>query len=186
MYAKDAELTELCRVVASYGGYYCPHHRSYGAGALQAYEEMVELTREADCPLHLAHATMNFGVNKGRAPELLTLLDDALAAGADITLDTYPYTPGCTTLVALLPSWGTRAARSASWSGSRTTTPPSASGTTWRRPAPTAATACPWSGRPSRSPAPATRPSPSTSAARSWSRRGCAARVRGRSPGACC
>ncbi|MGI5393040.1 N-acyl-D-amino-acid deacylase family protein [Streptomyces sp. CA-251251] len=105
MYAKDAELTELCRVVASYGGYYCPHHRSYGAGALQAYEEMVELTRDAGGPLHLAHATMNFGVNKGKAPELLTLLDDALAAGADITLDTYPYTPGCTTLVAMLPSW---------------------------------------------------------------------------------
>ncbi|WP_326578080.1 D-aminoacylase [Streptomyces sp. NBC_00481] len=105
MYAEDAELTELCRVVASYGGYYCPHHRSYGAGALQAYEEMVALTREAGCALHLAHATMNFGVNKGRAPELLTLLDDALAAGADITLDSYPYTPGCTTLVALLPSW---------------------------------------------------------------------------------
>ncbi|MCT9081398.1 N-acyl-D-amino-acid deacylase family protein [Streptomyces fulvoviolaceus] len=105
MYAKDAELTELCRVVASYGGYYCPHHRSYGAGALQAYEEMVALTREAGCPLHLAHATMNFGVNEGRAPELLALLDEALAQGADISLDTYPYTPGCTTLVAMLPSW---------------------------------------------------------------------------------
>ncbi|MGW0134654.1 N-acyl-D-amino-acid deacylase family protein [Streptomyces sp. NPDC003299] len=105
MYAPDAELTELCRVVARYGGYYCPHHRSYGAGALQAYAEMVELTREAGCALHLAHATMNFGVNKGRAAELLALLDDALAAGADITLDTYPYTPGSTTLAALLPSW---------------------------------------------------------------------------------
>ncbi|MFG3186048.1 N-acyl-D-amino-acid deacylase family protein [Streptomyces nigra] len=105
MYAGDAELTELCRVVARYGGYYCPHHRSYGAGALQAYEEMVALTREAGCALHLAHATMNFGVNRGRAPELLSLLDKALAEGADISLDTYPYTPGCTTLVALLPSW---------------------------------------------------------------------------------
>ncbi|WP_406473936.1 amidohydrolase family protein [Streptomyces sp. NBC_01615] len=105
MYAKDAELTELCRVVAAHGGYYCPHHRSYGAGALEAYEEMVALTREAGCPLHLAHATMNFGVNKGKAPDLLTLLDKALAEGADITLDTYPYTPGCTTLVAMLPSW---------------------------------------------------------------------------------
>ncbi|MFG3018456.1 amidohydrolase family protein [Streptomyces sp. NPDC048254] len=105
MYAEDAELTELCRVVASYGGYYCPHHRSYGAGALEAYEEMVALSREADCSLHLAHATMNFGVNKGRAPELLSLLDKALAAGADITLDTYPYTPGSTTLAAMLPSW---------------------------------------------------------------------------------
>ncbi|ORT61096.1 D-aminoacylase [Streptomyces sp. CB03238] len=105
MYARDAELTELCRVVAAYGGYYCPHHRSYGAGALEAYEEMVALAREAGCALHLAHATMNFGVNKGRAPELLALLDKALADGADISLDTYPYTPGCTTLVAMLPSW---------------------------------------------------------------------------------
>ncbi|MEU5433722.1 D-aminoacylase [Streptomyces sp. NPDC020719] len=105
MYAPDAELAELCEVVARYGGYYCPHHRSYGAGALEAYEEMVTLAREAGCALHLAHATMNFGVNKGRAPELLTLLDEALEAGADITLDTYPYTPGCTTLVAMLPSW---------------------------------------------------------------------------------
>ncbi|MFJ4830315.1 amidohydrolase family protein [Streptomyces sp. NPDC088747] len=105
MYAKDAELTELCRVVAEHGGYYCPHHRSYGAGALRAYEEMVALTREAGCPLHLAHATMNFGVNKGKAPDLLALLDRSLDEGADITLDTYPYTPGCTTLVAMLPSW---------------------------------------------------------------------------------
>ncbi|WP_405998821.1 amidohydrolase family protein [Streptomyces sp. NBC_00829] len=105
MYANGAELTELCRVVARYNGYYCPHHRSYGAGALEAYEEMVALTRDAGCALHFAHATMNFGVNKGRAPELLALLDKALDAGADISLDTYPYTPGCTTLVAMLPSW---------------------------------------------------------------------------------
>lgn len=105
MYADDAELTELCRVVARYGGYYCPHHRSYGAGALQAYEEMVTLSRTAGCALHLAHATMNFAENEGRAAELLALLDRALEAGADISLDTYPYTPGATTLVAMLPSW---------------------------------------------------------------------------------
>nr|WSX50065.1 D-aminoacylase [Streptomyces sp. NBC_00974] len=105
MYASGAELTELCRVVASYGGYYCPHHRSYGRGALAAYAEMVELAREAGCALHLAHATMNFGENRGRAGELLALLDGALAGGCDISLDSYPYTPGCTTLVALLPGW---------------------------------------------------------------------------------
>ncbi|GAA3755236.1 D-aminoacylase [Streptomyces tremellae] len=105
MYADDAELTELCRVVARHGAYYCPHHRSYGAGALTAYREMVELCRSAGCALHLAHATMNFPENEGRAPELLALLDRALADGADITLDTYPYTPGATTLAAMLPSW---------------------------------------------------------------------------------
>jgi len=105
MYADAAELTALCRVVGELGGFYSPHHRSYGAGALEAYAEMVDVSRESGCPLHLAHATMNFEVNRGRAGELLALLDNAIAAGADITLDTYPYLPGATYLSALLPSW---------------------------------------------------------------------------------
>lgn len=33
------------------------------------------------------------------------MVDGALDAGVDVTLDTYPYLPGCTTLSALLPSW---------------------------------------------------------------------------------
>jgi len=105
MYADDGELVELCRVVAGLGGFYAPHHRSYGAGALEAYAAMVAVSRASGCPLHLAHATMNFGVNKGRAAELLALLDTAIEDGADISLDTYPYLPGSTTLAALLPSW---------------------------------------------------------------------------------
>ncbi|WP_069467165.1 N-acyl-D-amino-acid deacylase family protein, partial [Actinacidiphila rubida] len=105
MYASDAELAELCRVVAAHGGYYCPHHRSYGNGALEAYREMLALAASTGCALHLAHATMNFPVNRGRAPDLLALLDAAVAAGTDVTMDTYPYTAGCTTLAALLPSW---------------------------------------------------------------------------------
>jgi N-acyl-D-amino-acid deacylase len=105
MYADNEELLALCRTVAEGGGYFCPHHRSYGAGALQAYAEMVDLATRSGCALHLAHATLNFGPNKGRAPELLALLDTATAAGVDISLDTYPYLPGATTLSAILPSW---------------------------------------------------------------------------------
>ncbi|MCM6778353.1 D-aminoacylase [Nocardia sp. CDC159] len=105
MYADTAELAALCEVVAEAGGFYAPHTRSYGAGALEAYAEMIELSRRTGCALHLTHATMNFGVNRGRAPELLALIDAALADGCDISLDTYPYLPGATTLSALLPSW---------------------------------------------------------------------------------
>lgn len=105
MYADNDELLALCRTVASYGGYFSPHHRSYGAGAIEAYAEMVDLSARSGCPLHLAHATLNFGPNRGRAPELLAMLDTAIAAGADISLDTYPYLPGATTLSAILPSW---------------------------------------------------------------------------------
>lgn len=105
MYASTAELGSLCQVVAEHGGFYAPHHRSYGKGALDAYAEMIELSARAGCPLHLAHATMNFAENKGRAGELVAMIDEALEQGADISLDTYPYLPGSTTLSAVLPSW---------------------------------------------------------------------------------
>lgn len=105
MYATTAELGALCRTVAKLDGFYAPHHRSYGKGALDAYAEMIDLSRDTGCALHLSHATMNFAENKGRAGELLALIDEALDEGVDITLDTYPYLPGATTLSAILPSW---------------------------------------------------------------------------------
>lgn len=55
--------------------------------------------------LDLTHATLNFPENRNRAKELIKMIDDTRALGSDITLDTYPYLPGCTTLGALLPSW---------------------------------------------------------------------------------
>ncbi len=105
MYADDAELVELCRTVAELGGFFAPHHRSYGRGALGAYAEMINVARESGCSLHLSHATMNFEPNQGRAPELIEMLDRAIDDGVDISLDTYPYLPGATTLSAVLPSW---------------------------------------------------------------------------------
>ncbi|MCI1017543.1 family 20 glycosylhydrolase [Microbacterium sp. C5A9] len=104
MYADTAELEALCRVVAERGGYWAPHTRSYGGAALDAYREAVDIGRRTGCPVHLTHATMNFAPNRGRAAELLDLVDQALADGVDVTLDTYPYLPGATTLAALLPS----------------------------------------------------------------------------------
>lgn len=105
MYAESAELLALCETVGELRGFFAPHHRSYGRGALEAYAEMIDLTVRARCPLHLSHAVMNFGPNKGRGADLVALLDAAIADGADISLDTYPYLPGATTLSAVLPSW---------------------------------------------------------------------------------
>lgn len=104
MYADTDELEALCRVVAERGGYWAPHTRSYGAGALDAYREALDIGRRTGCGIHLTHATMNFAPNRGRADELLALVDRAVADGVDVTLDTYPYLPGATTLSALLPS----------------------------------------------------------------------------------
>ncbi|MFK3835511.1 family 20 glycosylhydrolase [Microbacterium sp. NPDC087868] len=104
MYADTDELEALCRVVAERGGYWAPHTRSYGGSALDAYREALDIGRRTGCPIHLTHATMNFAPNRGRAGDLLELIDQAIADGVDATLDTYPYLPGATTLAALLPS----------------------------------------------------------------------------------
>lgn len=104
MYADAAELEALCRIVAERGGYWAPHTRSYGGAALDAYREALDIGRRTGCPIHLTHATMNFAPNRGRADELLSLVDAAVDDGVDVTLDTYPYLPGATTLAALLPS----------------------------------------------------------------------------------
>jgi N-acyl-D-amino-acid deacylase len=105
MYADDDELVELCRVVASYGGYYCPHHRNYGATALEAYADCIEVARRSGCPLHYAHCHLGFEINKGRAGELLSMIDAARADGVEVTMDTYPYLAGSTYLHSVLPSW---------------------------------------------------------------------------------
>ena len=105
MYAPDSEMVALCRVVARYGGYYCPHHRDYGRHALDAYRACVDIARTAGVPLHLTHAHLGFPVNRGKAPQLLEMIDDALAEGIEVTLDTYPYLAGSTYLHALLPRW---------------------------------------------------------------------------------
>ncbi|KAK8864733.1 hypothetical protein IAR55_001989 [Kwoniella newhampshirensis] len=107
MYASTSELASLCRVLGREfpGAFYAPHHRSYGFKALESYGEMLGLGEATKCPIHLTHATLNFSENKGRAPELITMIDRARSSGVDVSLDTYPYLPGCTTLASLLPSW---------------------------------------------------------------------------------
>jgi N-acyl-D-amino-acid deacylase len=105
MYADTAELESLCTVVAEFGGYYCPHTRSYGVGALDAFAEVIGIARRTGCALHLAHATLNFATNRDASGPFLAMLDAARSDGVDVTLDTYPYLPGSTTLAALLPSW---------------------------------------------------------------------------------
>lgn len=105
MYASDSELAQLLPIVAEFNGYYCPHHRSYGKGALQAYQEMIDLAKLTNVPLHLTHAILNFEENKDAAPQFMEMLKRGRENGVKITLDTYPYLPGSTTLAAQLPSW---------------------------------------------------------------------------------
>ena len=93
------------RCCSGTGAAYTPHHRNYGAHAIEAYRDSIEIARQAGVPLHLAHCHLGFPQNRGRAPELLAMLDAARADGVEVTLDTYPYLAGSTYLHAFLPGW---------------------------------------------------------------------------------
>ena len=106
MYATDDEIVALLAPVREVGGYYCPHHRNYGSRIVESYQECLDVARNAQVPLHLAHCHVNFPRNRGRAPEVLDAIDEATVRyGLDVTLDSYPYGPSATCLGAPLPSW---------------------------------------------------------------------------------
>jgi N-acyl-D-amino-acid deacylase len=105
MYSDTDELVALCEVVAEYGGFYCPHHRNYGADALGGYRECFEIARRSGVALHLAHTHLSFDCNKGKLPALISMIDEAIADGVDVSFDSYPYLAGMTTLLSQLPSW---------------------------------------------------------------------------------
>ncbi len=105
MYADDDELAVLCEVVAAAGGYYSPHHRNYGSRAIESYAECIALGDRTGVPVHLTHAHLGYDVNRGRAGELLSMVDDARRRGVDVTLDSYPYLAAATLLHSLLPGW---------------------------------------------------------------------------------
>lgn len=105
MYSDTDELVALCEVVAEYGGFYCPHHRNYGADALGGYAECFEIARRSGVALHLAHTHLSFEVNRGKLPALISMIDGAIADGVDLSFDSYPYLAGMTTLLSQLPGW---------------------------------------------------------------------------------
>jgi N-acyl-D-amino-acid deacylase len=105
MYATDDEIVALAGPVRLYNGYYQPHQRDYGARAIAAYRDSIGIGRRAGVPVQLTHAALNFPVNRDRAGELLDLVDEANAAGQDVSMDAYPYLAGSTSLHAFFPSW---------------------------------------------------------------------------------
>ncbi len=105
MYASDDELVELCEVIRPYQGFYCPHHRNYGVEALKGYWDSIEIGRRSGIAVHLTHCHLSFEINQGRVGELIAMIDEARAAGVEVTMDAYPYLAGQTYLHAFLPSW---------------------------------------------------------------------------------
>ncbi len=104
-YAKTPELIELCKVAAKYKGKYISHMRSEGNQLLEALDELIRISREANIPAEIYHIKAAGKSNWPKVDELLARIEAAQKEGVKITADMYTYTAAGTGLDACLPPW---------------------------------------------------------------------------------
>jgi N-acyl-D-amino-acid deacylase len=104
-YAGTEELAALTNEAARLGGFYHTHVRyPLGDRFLDPFREALEIGRLGEGGVHLTHF-YHRQTYPGTPEELLALVDDAVAAGRDVTFDTYPYEWASTRLLIQLPGW---------------------------------------------------------------------------------
>jgi N-acyl-D-amino-acid deacylase len=104
-YAKTDELTALCQVASSYGGVYISHLRSEGNQFLQALDELITISRDANIPAEIYHLKAAGRANWPKLDAAIQRIEAARASGLRITADMYTYVAGATGLDAAMPPW---------------------------------------------------------------------------------
>lgn len=94
-YAETDEIVALCSRVAERHGVYASHLRLHDKGRVDAWGEIGEIGRRAGLPIRIAHERLD--------DEAAAMLP-AVAAGNDLTFETYLYPAGCTSLAFHVPA----------------------------------------------------------------------------------
>jgi dihydroorotase/N-acyl-D-amino-acid deacylase len=93
-YSSTADLVEMAKAMAPYGGIYITHMRSEGDRFLEAIDEALTIGREAHVPVEIYHLKAAGVKNWPKAARAVAKIDSARAAGQDVTADQYAYTAG--------------------------------------------------------------------------------------------
>ena len=104
-YSHTSELTELCKVVAEFGGVFVVHQRSEADNVLESMREILDVARGSGVHAHFSHFKACGRNAWDKIPQMLALLDRAHEEGLNITFDQYPYVAGSTALSVVLPPW---------------------------------------------------------------------------------
>lgn len=88
------EVLELAKIVAPFDGIYATHMRNENDQLLEAVDEALEIGMKAGVAVQISHHKAAGKRNWGKVEESLAKVDAAIAEGAEVTLDVYPYTAG--------------------------------------------------------------------------------------------
>jgi N-acyl-D-amino-acid deacylase len=105
-YATTAELAEVGKAAARYGGVYASHIRGEGREVVQSVTEAIAIGERAGMPVEIFHLKVAYQPGWGVLMDSVRrVIEAARARGVDVAADMYVYTAGGTGLEATIPSW---------------------------------------------------------------------------------
>ena len=105
LFAETEELIALSQVAAEYDGMYISHMRDEGAHMIAAVDELLTIAREANIRAEIYHLKSSGQANWPLFEQAVEMVEDARAAGLEITADVYTYPAGSTGLNVTIPPW---------------------------------------------------------------------------------
>jgi N-acyl-D-amino-acid deacylase len=103
-YSSTEEFAELIKGVSKYDRMVTCHIRGEGDSLVSSVEEVLKISRDAEVPINISHFK-SVGIDNWQKTIYAAIekIEQARAAGQDVTVDFYPYTGGSTTLMTLIP-----------------------------------------------------------------------------------
>ncbi|MEN8758308.1 MAG: D-aminoacylase, partial [Desulfobacterales bacterium] len=104
-FAAREELTQLAKVVHSYGGIYTTHIRSEGKYLIEAIDEALYVGEKSGVSVEISHMKCEVPANWGKAQNALSRIARARDRGNQIDFDQYPYRAYQCGLLEIFPTW---------------------------------------------------------------------------------
>jgi N-acyl-D-amino-acid deacylase len=104
-FATTDELVALSEEVAACGGLYISHLRSEGDRFVEAVDELLTIARRAGCAAEIYHLKAVGKANWPKLDTVIRMVEEARAAGLQVTADMYTYAASSTGLDATMPPW---------------------------------------------------------------------------------
>lgn len=102
-FAKTDELIALSKEAAKYDGIYTSHMRSEGNKFLEALEELITISKEANIPAEVFHLKAAGKNNWWKMDSAIKRIERAKKEGQQITADMYTYVAGATGMTSAFP-----------------------------------------------------------------------------------
>ena len=104
-YQSLEETVAVAKAAAAHGGIYDVHMRNEADAIAESVEEVIAISERSGIPAMITHFKIRGKKNWGRSAALIRRIDEARAAGIDVTMAQYPYTAGSTFLHVVIPPW---------------------------------------------------------------------------------